>query len=121
MAVLITICYDFITLNQYYWEFNAQAVIRGKERMRVNTKEDIEKKVNYSRPSIDVLFESAADVFGPRPISVILTGANNDGAQGLWCVKAKGGLTVEIPHLTGSSGPPCSLTVTAKRGMLRQL
>ncbi len=37
--------------------------------------------VNYSRPSIDVLFESAADVYGARLLGIILTGANEDGAR----------------------------------------
>ena len=39
--------------------------------------------VQYSRPSIDVLFDSAADTYGDRLIGVILTGANEDGAYGL--------------------------------------
>jgi two-component system chemotaxis response regulator CheB len=43
----------------------------------------IDAKVNYSRPSIDVLFESAVDVYAPGLVGVILTGANNDGARGL--------------------------------------
>ncbi|MBN1876767.1 MAG: chemotaxis protein CheB, partial [Anaerolineae bacterium] len=43
----------------------------------------IDEKVNYARPAIDVLFESAVDVYGPHLIGVILTGANNDGAAGL--------------------------------------
>jgi len=48
--------------------------------------------VNYSRPSIDVLFESAADVFGSQSIGVILTGANRDGAQGLAKIITRGGI-----------------------------
>lgn len=50
--------------------------------------------VNYSRPSIDVLFESAADVYGARLLGIILTGANEDGAQGLAAVHAAGGITI---------------------------
>lgn len=50
--------------------------------------------VNFSRPSIDVLFESAADVYGPRLLGVILTGASSDGAEGLEAVRRAGGLTV---------------------------
>jgi two-component system chemotaxis response regulator CheB len=47
--------------------------------------------VNFSRPSIDVLFESAADVFGSNLIGVALTGASDDGARGLATVRAAGG------------------------------
>ena len=54
----------------------------------------IDPKVNYSRPSIDVLFESAANVYGPRLIAILLTGANNDGAKGLRLIKEKGGLVI---------------------------
>ena len=50
--------------------------------------------VNYSRPSIDVLFESAADVYGARLLGIILTGANEDGAAGLAAVHAAGGITI---------------------------
>jgi two-component system chemotaxis response regulator CheB len=52
------------------------------------------KRVNYARPSIDVLFETAADVYGARLIGIILTGANNDGSQGLKTIKECGGLTI---------------------------
>ena len=52
------------------------------------------ERVNYARPSIDVLFETAADVFGAGLIGVILTGANSDGSQGLKRIKEKGGLTI---------------------------
>jgi two-component system, chemotaxis family, protein-glutamate methylesterase/glutaminase len=50
--------------------------------------------VNFSRPSIDVLFESAADFYGERLLGIILTGANDDGAKGLAAVHQAGGLTV---------------------------
>jgi two-component system, chemotaxis family, protein-glutamate methylesterase/glutaminase len=50
--------------------------------------------VNFSRPSIDVLFESAADVYGRGLLGIVLTGGNDDGAAGLAAVKAAGGLTV---------------------------
>ncbi len=53
-----------------------------------------DEPVNYARPSIDVLFESAADAYGERVIGVILTGANADGAQGLAAIKRRGGLTI---------------------------
>lgn len=52
------------------------------------------QKVNYSRPSIDVLFESAAWVYGKSLIGVILTGANSDGAHGLKAVQNSGGKTI---------------------------
>src|SRR5208337_4069449 len=54
----------------------------------------IDEKVNYSRPSIDVLFETAAEVFGPGLIGIILTGAGKDGAVGLRRTKEKGGTTI---------------------------
>jgi two-component system, chemotaxis family, protein-glutamate methylesterase/glutaminase len=50
--------------------------------------------VHYSRPSIDVLFESAADLYGDRLLGIILTGANDDGASGLAAVHRAGGVTV---------------------------
>jgi two-component system chemotaxis response regulator CheB len=54
----------------------------------------VDEPVNYCRPSIDVLFASAAEVFGPRIIGVVLTGANNDGSQGLKVIQAYGGIAV---------------------------
>jgi two-component system chemotaxis response regulator CheB len=50
--------------------------------------------VQYSRPSIDVLFESAADDYGERTIAVVLTGANADGAAGLLRIRQRGGIAV---------------------------
>jgi two-component system chemotaxis response regulator CheB len=53
-----------------------------------------DEPVRYSRPSIDVLFETAAMVFKDALIGIILTGANNDGAAGTVAVKKYGGLTI---------------------------
>jgi two-component system, chemotaxis family, protein-glutamate methylesterase/glutaminase len=50
--------------------------------------------VHHSRPSIDVLFDSAADVYGDRLAAAILTGANDDGAYGIERVRRRGGMTV---------------------------
>src|SRR5215212_10038385 len=54
----------------------------------------VDDAVLYSRPSIDVLFESAADVYRDRLVAVVLTGANEDGAQGIATVKRLGGYTI---------------------------
>jgi two-component system chemotaxis response regulator CheB len=54
----------------------------------------LEAHVQYARPSIDVLFESAADAYGPLVIGVILTGANKDGAEGLARIKRYGGVAI---------------------------
>ncbi|MDQ2938505.1 MAG: chemotaxis protein CheB [Acidobacteriota bacterium] len=57
-----------------------------------------DRPVAYARPSIDVLFESAADEYQERAIGVILTGANHDGTHGLRKIKSRGGLAlVEDP------------------------
>ncbi|MCW3119991.1 MAG: cheB [Chitinophagaceae bacterium] len=53
-----------------------------------------DQQVHFSRPSIDVLFESAAIVFKHSLIGIILTGANNDGAAGIVEIKKYGGLTI---------------------------
>jgi two-component system chemotaxis response regulator CheB len=54
----------------------------------------VDPRVKYSRPSIDVLFESAADVFSSLLIGIVLTGANDDGTLGLMAIKERGGLTI---------------------------
>ena len=54
----------------------------------------VDEAVRYSRPSIDVLFESAADAFGRDVLAVILTGANDDGARGAKRIKHRGGMVV---------------------------
>jgi len=54
----------------------------------------LEDRVQFARPSIDVLFESAADAYRERLVGVILTGANEDGAAGLRRIKQRGGVAV---------------------------
>ncbi len=54
----------------------------------------VDPKVNFSRPSIDVLFESAIEAYGEKIIAIILTGANNDGASSLKMVHKAGGFTI---------------------------
>lgn len=66
--------------------------------------------VNFSRPSVDVLFESAADAYGGRLLGIVLTGASHDGARGLSAVARAGGRTVvqrpdtaEVPSMPESA------------------
>jgi two-component system chemotaxis response regulator CheB len=67
-----------------------------------------DEMVNYSRPSIDVLFESAADAYGSGLIGVILTGANHDGAAGLKAIVDAGGLAV-VEEPVGAYAPTMPL------------
>ncbi len=74
----------------------------------------VDEKVNFARPSIDVLFESAADAYGSQLIGVVLTGANQDGSQGLRIIKDCGGLAVVQDPKTAvaPSMPEAALAVT---------
>jgi two-component system chemotaxis response regulator CheB len=60
--------------------------------------------VQFSRPSIDVLFDSAADEYGAGVAAVILTGANSDGAAGIARIKAAGGVTL-VQDPAGATRP----------------
>jgi two-component system chemotaxis response regulator CheB len=55
---------------------------------------DYSERVHFSRPSIDVIFRSAADIFGPGLVCLLLSGANADGTEGMQYVQEKGGLTI---------------------------
>ena len=55
---------------------------------------NVDARVQHARPSIDVLFESAADAYGEGVVGVILTGANEDGASGLARIKERGGVAI---------------------------
>ncbi len=74
----------------YFAPANYHLLIEPQKTLALSTAE----KVNYSRPSIDVLFQSAADAYCRKLIGVILTGANADGAAGLATIKKRGGLTI---------------------------
>lgn len=63
-----------------------------------------EEPVNFSRPSIDVLFESAAESIGEQLMAVLLTGANADGAAGLAKVSECGGVTI-VQDPAGAKSP----------------
>lgn len=68
---------------------------------------DSSEKVNYSRPSLDVTFESAADVYGPALVGILLSGANADGTAGLNAIKQAGGVIVaQDPETAVSSFMP---------------
>lgn len=78
-----------------------------------------DETVNHSRPAIDVLFETAADAFGPRLTGIILTGANNDGAAGLKAVGRAGGLAIvqdpalaEVPAMPAAALEACPSALT---------
>ena len=67
----------------------------------------VAETVNFARPAIDVLFESAAYVYGQRLTGLILTGANRDGAGGLKKIKEMGGLIlVQDPRTAEASAMP---------------
>ena len=90
-------CYSDFSVYESYFTGEGNAPIlakaeiqnRGAPTFALST----EAPVSYARPSIDVLFESAADAFGEKVIGIVLTGASSDGAQGLAKIKAEGGLT----------------------------
>ena len=63
----------------------------------------VDSPVSYSIPSIDVLFESAANVYSNQIIGIILTGANYDGTNGLKIIKEHGGLTIAQDPKTAKS------------------
>ncbi|UCH98584.1 MAG: chemotaxis protein CheB [Candidatus Aminicenantes bacterium] len=75
----------------------------------------VEPRINFARPSIDVFFESAADVYESHLVGVILTGANNDGSKGLKMIKERGGLAiVQDPNTAEVDGMPRAAIETTK-------
>ena len=79
-------------------------------------------RVNYARPSVDVLFESAADAFGQAAIGIVLTGANEDGAAGLARIKEAGGVAiVQDPRTAERSRMPEAAIAATKADVVLPL
>ncbi len=78
--------------------------------------------VNHSRPAIDVLFETAADCFGPRIVGIVMTGANHDGAAGLKAIcAAGGGVVVEDPITAATPTMPAAALDICPSALVRNL
>lgn len=74
----------------------------------------IDAPVRWSRPSIDVLFESASDAYGAALHAVVLTGANDDGARGAAAVRRAGGLVlVQDPFTAEAQQMPLAALAAA--------
>lgn len=76
--------------NAYIAPANYHLLVEKDETLSLS----VDPKVNYSRPAIDVLFDSAAEVYRDKLIGIILTGANNDGSKGLKKIRELGGLAI---------------------------
>ena len=63
----------------------------------------VDDPVHHSRPALDVLFESAADAYGPAVAGLVLSGANQDGAEGLAKIHETGGVAIVQSPATASS------------------
>ena len=74
----------------YFAPANYHLLVEKDETLSLS----VDEKVHWSRPSIDVLFESAARVWSSRLVGVILSGANDDGTEGMRLIKRYGGLTI---------------------------
>ncbi|KAF2518074.1 chemotaxis protein CheB [Flavobacterium foetidum] len=76
---------------------------------------DTSEKINYSRPSIDVSFESAAEIYGSNLVGILLSGSNSDGTAGLIAIKEAGGtIIVQNPLSADMSFMPKNAVINAK-------
>ncbi|MCG8553486.1 MAG: chemotaxis protein CheB [Desulfobacterales bacterium] len=90
----------------YFAPVNYHLLVEPDKTLSLST----DARVNYSRPSIDVLFESAADTYTDRIIGIILTGANTDGTTGAARIKKLGGLIiVQDPETAEAEAMPMSV------------
>jgi len=104
--------------NAYFAPPNYHLLVEEDETLSLT----VEPKVNYARPSIDVLFETAANVYGNGLIGVILTGANSDGSKGLKRIKELGGITiVQDPKTAESNSMPMAAIAITKVNYILEL
>ncbi len=90
----------------YFAPANYHLLVEPDKTLSLST----EARVNYSRPSIDVLFESAADTYMDRLVGIILTGANSDGTNGAARIKELGGLIIaQDPETAEADAMPMSV------------
>jgi two-component system chemotaxis response regulator CheB len=91
--------------NIYIAPANYHLLVEKDHTLSLST----EEKVNFARPSIDVLFESAAEAYKDKLIGIILTGSNNDGINGIKKIKEYGGLVIiQDPNTAESRYMPTS-------------
>ena len=97
--------------NVYFAPPNFHLLVENENLFALNTDE----KVNYSRPSIDVFMESAADVFEENLLAIVLTGANCDGTKGsVYVKKNKGHVIVQDPETAEFGYMPKSVIMHGK-------
>jgi two-component system, chemotaxis family, protein-glutamate methylesterase/glutaminase len=100
-----------VSKTVYFAPPNYHLQVENKSTLSLSTDE----KVNFSRPSIDVLFETAAWVFKNELLGILLTGSNSDGAQGLKTIKNYGGISiVENPDTAFARAMPYSAIALSK-------
>jgi len=106
------------TGNIYLAPSNYHLLVEHKGALALSNDEP----VHYSRPSIDLLFESAAESYQQSVIGIILTGANQDGAAGLKIIKEKGGYTLaQDPTTAEVDTMPLAAIAAAKPDMILPL
>ncbi|MEJ0036142.1 MAG: chemotaxis protein CheB [Gammaproteobacteria bacterium] len=88
----------------------------------------LDELVHYSRPSIDVLFETAAEAYGERALGIVLSGANWDGAEGLRAIAEAGGVTViqepssaDVPTMPEAALKACRDSLVADADAIAKL
>ncbi|WP_420154072.1 chemotaxis protein CheB [Siphonobacter sp.] len=82
---------DFVLANRIYLAPQNYHLLFEQDR---TFSLDYSEAIYYSRPAIDPAFESAADVYGPKAVGILLSGANQDGSQGLAHLVQQGGRAI---------------------------
>ena len=93
-------------------EIRVLGVLLDKEHLALS----VDEPVRYARPSVDVLFESAAAAHGDKVIGVVLTGGGTDGAAGVAAIEACGGVVlVQDPSTAACGDMPSAAIAAAKK------